>query len=254
MTSLRWPLVRNYPFPLHFRHEDIDLFYDLVECLHRLVFVKQINPYTGRPYLHNARIVYMNFEPNVNDEDTDLSRFVLRVSYDLVQTTPNPNTIPCELNIGLLPTWGRGSAKPYVYSTFGDDYYNRPGRYMHCLNGHVYMNVEACPYIQSGDREMFVALFEIWLTISKNDKYIDHVASEYEYKYYEYLKNLIARDHFMTTQMQAMGNIFIPRLAPFHQERPYLTQTLSEPLIFNTVRGQGRESFFTDFLHKYFSK
>jgi len=265
--SLECPLTRNYSNLRDFTQKNIDLFYDLVERLYQLVFVDCINPYTEKPYLENARINKCKFDPepyDIQDPNIDSNNYTFRVSYDLIQerehssinrNTTHQRTINCELVIFLSHSWTNPNVYYCsVYNKFPDQIYNKEGLLMFCLQESIFKQLSDSPYIQNTtiNRKIIIDMFEIWLTISKNDKCFDHISSEYKYKTHLYLKALSDHHHFLEVQLPAFANVMIKGKAPSHEEKPFLAQAASEPLVLKMIRDQEMDSFFPDLMRELF--
>ena len=207
------------------------------------------------------------FDPDpfyADGSDIDYFGYCFEVSYDLIQQNEHSSTnhhtthhciIPCKLCIFLKN--GISKKCPYycsVYSTFPDQIYNKSKTHMHCLEYIHFDRLSDSSYIQNTtiNRNIFVDMFEIWLTISKNDKYIDHISSEYKHKTNLYMKALRDHHHFFEVQLPALANVMIKGKAPSHQEKPFLAQAASEPLILKMIRDQEIDSFFPDLMRTLF--
>jgi hypothetical protein len=252
--SLHLPLERNYSNLVNFSKESIDLFYDLVECCYQHAFIHNINPISRYPYLTNARIAYVNFKPtmetNLDSEssgsdaedryEADLCRFSFHIAYDIMQTIPNTRIVPCVLKIILEYSASDYKFKPLVYTTLKSRKYNPMDQYFYCLNIDIYNNISSSPYICTPIKEEYVFLFKIWLTISKQNKDFKHMDAEYFCKYNKFFRILQCDTHrFDAFLFSAFANIMIPRLAPSHDERPYLTEALSQLPVLAMIQHQG---------------
>jgi len=263
--SLECPLTRTYSDVHDFSREYVDIFYDLVERLHQLVFVDCINPYTKKPYMVNAQIIQCIFDPHLydsgnNDSYNDCMGYFFKVSYDVIQereylSTNHNNThrrvIPCVIDISLhfIP----GEPNSYlclVDSTFPDNVSNHLDVELNSLQYPFEENFYIPNTKMNGKN--FVDIFEICLTISKNDKCFDHISSEYIYKINAYLKALRDHHHFLEVQFPAFANVMIKGKAPSHEEKPFLAQAASEPLVLKMIRDQEMDSFFSDLMRKLF--
>ncbi len=91
-------------------------------------------------------------------------------------------------------------------------------------------------------------MFRIY--VIKNDKCFDHISSEYKYKTHLYLKALSDHHHFLEIQFPAFANVMIKGKAPSHEEKPFLAQAASEPLVLKMIRDQEMDSFFPDLMQK----
>jgi hypothetical protein len=143
--------------------------------------------------------------------------------------------------------------------------YELPNIILECFNNEIYRDIEHLSksknaliddplntYVDIIHHEDYVNIFQIWLSISKNDKIPTHIKAEYQYKYCEYLKSLAQLNRFKSVTMPAFANVMIPGKGPSHHIRPYFTKAVSEGQVLDMIRQQGLDSWFPNIMQELF--
>jgi hypothetical protein len=96
----------------------------------------------------------------------------------------------------------------------------------------------------------YVNLLKVWITISKNNKTPTQIKEIFQSTILEYFQAVAEKSRFDTVTMPAFEKILIQRMAPTHEQSPYLKSIASEPSLVQMIRDQGTQSFFADFMRK----
>jgi hypothetical protein len=176
------------------------------------VFIEQFIPNTNkRKYMDNPQIISWNFQPDIGVEDApNKDSYFFEVSHDLTFSEPYTYIVSCFLRIYLKPSHIKAfSYKPVIYGHIRDrpNAPELPNIILECFNHEIYRDIEhlskvehvlrddpLTTYVDIIRHEDYVNIFQIWLSISKNDKIPIHIKAEYQYKYYEYFKSLAQQD------------------------------------------------------------
>jgi hypothetical protein len=270
MDNLECPLKRNYANLVNFKREYIDLFYDYVECLHELVFVKGINPYSKQNYMQDPHIFVWNFNPSIYIDELNASSstnmYEFKVSYKLINSLPTKHIVYCFIRIFLRPTFTQDYfQKPYVFSYImqEEDLNYTRNLNMDCFNHDIYMDISRVAKSHNigieaiNEQNMdailskhYVNLLKVWITISKNNKTPTQIKEIFQSTILEYFQAVAEKSRFDTVTMPAFEKILIQRMAPTHEQSPYLKSIASEPSLVQMIRDQGTQSFFADFMRK----
>jgi hypothetical protein len=96
-------IVRHYVNEINFSRESIDLFFNLVEHLYNLVYIRRINPYTREPYMPFPIHISGCFRPDVS---TNTNTYKFSIAFSV-----NQSLLPPVAQYAIRPALGEFNVK-----------------------------------------------------------------------------------------------------------------------------------------------
>jgi hypothetical protein len=198
-----------------FEKKVVDVFYDIVDLLVDLVFKRQINPYTGKPYFLNPMIENVFLYPNTEVDEHEKYEFTVLHE---VSTT-----------LASLTTTAIWRMKVLIkYPVHGKAYTN-----LHVIDSDIQDTEKKFRFDYSSTTvHNRKDLFEIWLSIPRYILTINLMNETYETNRNYYLRKITAIEHFCQSIMPSVALAYTKRLAPTNT---WTREVLGNPYIVEMI-------------------
>jgi hypothetical protein len=215
------------PIPRIYDHEKdralVDNFYDIVETIYKLVFVQRVRRSTGENYFFNPSITNIQLIP-IRKGGNTVSIYAFEFDYDRTE-----RTFAGKIRVRLL-SFARTTDSFMIVDNeifFSEDFSQT-------------LRFPWRDFILRS-RDYFIDAFSIWISVPRLQRRDTVFNAFFKKKLEKYEKLLRKREMFIHQQIPAFSHILIPNHGPSHAQSPYLAETLSNELVFQTIQRMGIE-------------